>query len=99
MLRDPRSSLESKEFLFPGRDAPDKISGGGQSAVAPDTSKICGLTTGTPRLACFLTNANRNACASNCHHGGRLVDTFCHGLTAISNVEVMRMKDNNNNIR
>ena len=75
MLRDPRSSLESKEFLFPGRDAPDKISGGGQSAVAPDTSKICALTTGTPRLGCFLTNANRNACASNCHRAGRLVDS------------------------
>ena len=32
--------MESKGVQFPGRDAPDKISRGGHSAVARDTSKI-----------------------------------------------------------
>ena len=34
------SEIESKGVQFPGRDAPDKISGGGHSVVARDTSKI-----------------------------------------------------------
>ena len=43
MIKDPRSSLESKGVQFPGRDAPDKISRGGLSAFALGTSKICGF--------------------------------------------------------
>ena len=38
-----RKEIELKGVQFPGWDAPDKISGGGQSTVAPDTSKICGF--------------------------------------------------------
>ena len=37
------NEIESKGVQFPGRDAPDKISGGSLLAVAPDTSKICGF--------------------------------------------------------
>ena len=32
-----------KESIFAGPDAPDKISRGSQSAIARDTSKICGF--------------------------------------------------------
>ena len=37
------NEIESKRVQFLGRDGPDKISGGGYSAVAPDASKICGF--------------------------------------------------------
>ena len=37
------NEIESKGVQFAGRDAPDIISRGGQSAVARDVSKICGF--------------------------------------------------------
>ena len=38
-----RKEIESKGVQFPGQDAPDKISGGGLSAVVHNISKICGF--------------------------------------------------------
>ena len=43
------NEIESKGVQFPGRSGPDKISGGGYSAVAPDTSKICGFVLQEPQ--------------------------------------------------
>ena len=37
------NEIESKGVQFPGQDGADKISGDGYSAVASDTSKICGF--------------------------------------------------------
>ena len=45
------NEIESKEVQFPDRGGPDKICGGGYSAVAHDTS-LC--TTGAPTLGCVL---------------------------------------------
>ena len=60
------NETESKEVQFPGRGGPDKISGGGYSAVAPDTS-LC--TTGTLRLGCVLRKALDYSSLVTCSSG------------------------------
>ena len=60
------NEIESKEVQFPGRGGPDKISRGGYSAVAPDTS-LC--TTGTPRLGCVLRKAIDYSSLVTCSSG------------------------------
>ena len=60
------NEIESKEVQLSDRGGPDKISGGGYSAVAHDTS-LC--TPGTPRLGCVLRKAIDYSSLVTCSSG------------------------------